>query len=250
MMHLLAYTKASAGGVALEDLPGVQDVWASLNASSHYFLPQDMFLKFTYNLSPNVTAAQLSQPFLRAIALPAMTPYDIGTTPTSIPAVQWFEYPITTLKKTDELAVLQSDNAGGAIQKYAFLGVVDSNLVNQPQGAIIELRATTVTVANQRSWANVTFTVDQGIPYGKYAVVGMDVVGANVIAARLAFPAGGPRPGCLGRITHATKPDSRFRNGRLGTWGYFDSTAVPTIDIFGAGALSNPEVFLDVIKVA
>lgn len=248
MKHLLAFTKASAGGVALEDVIGVQDDWAFLNGSNHYVLPQDMQVRMAYNLSPNVTAAQLQSPHLRSVALPAMPPYDIGTNPTSVPAIAWINPPYLTLKGGDDTSILQSDNAAGAIQKYAFLLLQDSDNRTVSQNEIITLRATAAIVLGNKVWGAGTFAFDQVIPYGLYEVVGMDVVGANLIAARLLFQAGGPRPGVLARTTHATKPDSRFRFGSLGSFGTFQSTAPPSIQLFGSAAPTTQEIFLDVIK--
>lgn len=250
MLHLLAYTKASAGGVSLEDVPGVQDTWATLNGSSHYLLPQDMLVRAVYSLSPNITMEQISQPKLRAIALPSPVPFDVGTAPTSIPAIDWCFPPYFKLGATDELAILQSDNAGGAIQKYAFLVLQDQDVRNLPQNNIITLHATASITLGNKVWGLGTFTLDQTIPYGQYAVVGMDVVGANLIAARLVFPAGGPRPGVIARTSQANKPSLRFRDGSLGVWGYFNSTALPSIELFGNAAPTTQDIWIDVIKVS
>lgn len=248
MLHLLAYTKASAGGVTLEDLPGVQDGWATLSGSSHYLLPQNMLVRAIYSLSPNLTAEQISQPTLRRVALPSAVPYDIGTGPTSLPAIDWLYHPYFQLGGTDELAVLQSDNAAGAIQKYAFILLQDQDVRNLPQGNVIQLRATAAITVGNKVWGAGTITLDQGIPYGQYAIVGMDVVGANLIAARLVFPTGGNKPGVIARTSHANKPSPRFRNGDLGVFGYFNSTALPSVELFGSAAPTTQEFFIDVIK--
>lgn len=249
VMHLLAFTKASAGGQTLEDVPGVQDDWAALNASSHYLTPLDMFIRWAYMLSPNGTLAQISQPHLRQVALPAVTPIDIGTTPTTIYAMREYLPPFLKLPMNDEITILQSDNAGAGIQKYGFLGLIDRDVRNVPQGEIYTLRATASITSGNKVWGTGTFAFDQTIPYGTYSVVGMDVIGAGLIAARLLFPSGGPRPGCIARTAESIKPYDFFRMGRLGEWGRFNTTAPPSVQLFGSAAPTTQQIFLDVVKV-
>ena len=250
MLHLLAFTKASAGGVALEDVPGVQDNWAALNAANHYLLPIEMQIKAAYVLSPNATQAQISTPNLRQVALPAIAPMDIGTAPTSLAAVDWYNPPFNVLKQNDELTTLQSDNAGAGIQKYSALVLQDRMNLNIPQGQIYTLRGTASGTSGNKVWGATTFQFDQTIPYGQYAVIGLDVVGANLIFARLIFPSGGPRPGVIARQTEAIKPDMRFRMGALGEWGRFVTTSPPSLELFGSAAPTTQTMYMDVIKVA
>lgn len=246
--HLLAFEKASAGGVTLEDVPGIQDDIIALNQSNHYLLPQDMQVRFAYVLSPNATLAQISTPHLRQVALPAIEPLDIGTNVTSLPAIDWNRPPWCRVMQNDELTMLQSDNAGGAIQKVGIMGLFVNDNVNVPQNEIYTLRATSAVTTNVRTWSTTTITFDQTIAVGTYSIVGMDCIGANVIAARLILPGGGFRPGCLGRTTQATKPDLRFRKGYLGEWGTFTNTAPPSVQLLTSGAGVTQEIILDVIK--
>jgi hypothetical protein len=250
MLHTLAFTKASAGGVTLEDVPGVQDAVFPLNASNHYLAQQDCFIRWAASLSPNSTAAQLDAPHFREVALPAVEPLDIGTAFTSLPAFCVYTDPYLTLAQNDEFTTRNTDNAGGAIQKYAFVTVSNDKILNVPPGKRYTLRATSTSAAGNKVWGAVSLTFDQTIPVGTYAIIGMDCIGATDLAARCVFPTFAWRPGCLARTSEAIKPDPLFRMGRLGEWGRFTNTAPPTVEIFGSAAGVAHTIIFDVVKVA
>lgn len=93
----------------------------------------------------------------------------------------------------------------------------------------------------------------QGLPSGRYQVVGMDCIGTTLIGARLAFPNAGPRPGCLGRASLAVfpHPASLFRAGNLGPFGEFDSYAQPQIEVFASSAAAIVFTgYLDLIQLS
>ena len=248
--HLLGFEKASAGNVAFEDVPGIQDDIFNLNAASHYLPPENVAVKAAYALSTNVTSAQIVTPHFRTVALPAIEPIEQALLPSSVPNIDWYNPPYPRILQNDVISLNESDAVVGAIQKVGLLWVTADDNQNIPQGEIYPLRATAANTTNLRTWQTSTLTFDQTIPVGTYSVVGMDAIGANLIAARLIFPGGGFRPGCLARSTDLVKPDYRFRKGRLGEWGRFTNTAPPSVQFLGSAALVTQTVILDVVKVA
>lgn len=245
--HLLAFTKASAGGVTLEDVPGVTDQIFPLNASSHYLPPWQSYIRWAATLSPNTTVSQINVPHFRRIALPAISPNDIGTTFTSLPAMYWLNQVFPMIPQNDETAISMTDTAGGAIQKYCFLGLIDQDNRNIPQGEIITLQATASITSGNKVWGAGTLAFNQTLPVGVYSIVGMDAVGANLLAARLILPGTLARPGCLARVSEATKPDQGFRAGKMGEWGRFSNTAPPVIELFGSAAPTTQIVSIDCV---
>jgi hypothetical protein len=183
------------------------------------------------------------------VSIPSIQPVDVGTAPTSIPAIDWYAPPYLQLNQLDETSFETTDAAAGAEQHYGFIGMTDQLTHSPPAGNIITLRATASITAGNKVWGQGSFTLDQTLPAGNYAVVGMDVIGANLIAARLLFANGGPRPGCIARTGVGNKPDLRFRGGRLGIWGTFYNTAVPYIELFGNAAPTTQTIFIDVIRI-
>jgi hypothetical protein len=89
------------------------------------------------------------------------------------------------------------------------------------------------------------------LPVGRYNIIGMDCIGTTLIAARVVFPFGGPRPGVLGRAALSTFPSNQFRNGLFGSFGEFTSYAQPSVDFFASSAASITFTgYFDMVKVA
>lgn len=247
MMHLLAYTLASAGGLTNQDIPGVTDNFATLQ-NNHYILQQPWYVKWLAAVGLNITNARINTPYLRLINLPSFGAVDVSANPSSLPAINWFESPNIKLAAIDETAVEMTDSAG-ATQLFGFLGIMDSLVYNVPQGPISRIRATAAITVGNKVWGSGTMTFDQPLPAGNYAIVGMDVIGANLMAARLIFQGIGSRPGVLARTTIGTKPDPMFMGGKLGVFGTFPTTAIPSLELIGTAAPTTQTIYLDVVKI-
>lgn len=122
------------------------------------------------------------------------------------------------------------------------------------------IRATSSTACVAYTWTNMTLTFDNQLPAGSYAVVGMSARSATCIAARLAFPETGARPGVLGGVTNVAVGRDAFRNGRFlnpsgnqGTfvsWGGFVNDSPPSVDWLAVTTDSAEYVILDLVKFA
>lgn len=247
MIHLLAYTVASAGGVTNQDTPGVQDNYATLQ-NNHYILPIPYYVKWLAAVGANITNARLNTPYLRQINLPSFGAIEAAAAPSSLPAIDWFDSPMMKLNAIDETACEITDSAG-ATQLFAFVGLMDQLNYNVPQGPISRIRFTSAITVGNKVWGAGSVTLDQPLPYGQYAITGMDVFGANLMAARLVFQGGGPRPGILARQAVGTKPDPNFMGGHLGVFGVFNSTAIPSLELIGSAAPTTQTGYWDVVKV-
>ncbi len=119
----------------------------------------------------------------------------------------------------------------------------------QASGAIRTVRCTIPTTTIVLDWTNQILTFTQTLPAGRYAVVGMRVVAANGIAARLIFIGGSWRPGALVALNAPDKIHPVFRNGGLGIWGEFEFDQPPSVEILCSAATGAAEVWLDLIQV-
>lgn len=247
MMHLLAYRIASAGGLTNQDVPGMTDGFATL-INNHYVLQNDWLIKWAAAFGVNLTNARINTPALRAVNLPSLGAIDTAVTPTTLPAIDVLYGQLTRIRAIDETAMEMTDSAGAG-NLTGLIGLMDTQNYNVPAGSIYTVRATAAIVAGNGVWGQGTFTLDQPLPAGRYAVVGMDIFGANLIAARLLFQGGGPRPGVVARTAVSNKPDRMFRGGQLGNWGEFESTAIPLIELLGNAAPVTQTLYLDLIKV-
>lgn len=118
-----------------------------------------------------------------------------------------------------------------------------------PSGEIFTVAAVCAAVGVANVWSNTYFVLDEDLPAGRYAVVGMRYWEATAIAARLVFLEGGPRPGCLGCVDDQSQSLSRFRAGRAGLWGEFEHDALPTIDTLSEAVAAVGNIVLDLIQI-
>ena len=247
MMHLLAYRLASSALANNQDIPGLTDTFATLQ-NNHFILQSPWYIRWAMALGLHLTNARINTPALRAVALPSVQPNEIAANPGNLPAISDFPAGMIQLKPIDETAFEASDDTG-SVAITGLLGLLDQVNYNIPSGPVSVLRATSSITAGNGVWGLGSFTLDQTLPAGRYAVIGLDVVGANLIAARLVFPTAGPRPGVPARTSFSNHSWPLFLNGNLGNWGEFESTAIPSIEILGSAAPTTQTIFIKVVKV-
>lgn len=246
MFHLGVMTASQAVVATPTALVAIQDGWLTV-ANSQYTLPQAMRILASFAQGANIGQARINTPSLRTIALPSIVPVQLSATVVSL-------FPITgpmsrgpLIPQNDQIIIETTNGGGGGEQQTGALWLGDG-LKNVPSGDIITCRATSSTTVGNLVWGQGTFTFDTGLPYGRYAIVGLDVFGANLLFARLVFPNQGPKPGVLARATQSILPAPTFRNGNFGVFGEFWSTAPPSIELFGSAAPVTQTMFIDLVK--
>ena len=213
------------------------------------------FLAGAYSLGPNNTRSQLVAPSLRELANIELKPLDVGAEPASPPPfIDWRANPIP-LDPSEFLTAQAAEDAVGASRVTILVWLADGPIV--PFGGLaadvlarlrtVRYTNTTTLVAN--ALTNGALTADQTIPAGRYAVVGMRAESAGLQAARLVFPGGGPRPGCIGADAVSDHFLSVFRVGAFGVWGEFEHDQPPTVDFLSNSADTSQVVDLDLIQV-
>jgi hypothetical protein len=246
--HLLAYTKSVAAGSTNEDIPGVTDGYATLS-NNHYVLQRDFRLRYAFAMGANISTARLNVPALRSISLPHITPLEVGSSVSDVPAIADFGSFMPVIPRIDEIAV-ETSNTGAAAERHIVgLWVVDPQARPALPGPVFTVRGTAAITSGNLSWGEGTFTLESTLPAGRYQVVGLDVIGANLVFARLRFPEQTMLPGVLARTSQANRPDENFRVGRSGLFGEFESTAPPLLQVFGTAAPTTQVVYLDLVKV-
>ena len=248
MFHTCAYTASNSAAAANADTPALTDGWATIQ-NNHFIFQQDLKLLAAYANGAAISDARINTPHFRMVGFPHVCPVDVAALPSSLPALCIWQPPYITIPHIDEVAMELSNAAGGAEREFALLWVGDGAM-NIPQGDIYPLKFTAAITAVANQWTRGNITFESTLPAGTYSVVGMDVIGTTCVAARLRFQTYQMLPGCLGRATAATKPEKTFREGRLGEWGRFTNTAIPTLEILCTAADTAQTGFMDVIKIA
>lgn len=245
-LHLFAFQKSIAQTV-YGDVQAVNDNVLTLS-NNHLMLPKisKMFAALAVGL--NIQQFRFNAPSLRSIGLPEFPDVNVGTTVVS---------PVAILNRVDEPLILQPSEEIEVDAIQTSVGAQNATVLvalqlNPPQrnvGPIFTIKYTTVVTGAFGSWTSGTMSPTQTIQNGTYAIVGMSAIGAALLGARLIIPNQVYRPGCFGRQAYGNFEQPIFRANNLGTWGTITPPFNPTIEIIGSGACTNPDVYLDLIKL-
>lgn len=248
-LSLYRYTSTATAAKDLVDMPGVPDPAITL-VNNHPIFPQPVNLTLAYAFGQtDITDVQFQTPKLRAVALEHIRPFDIATSPTTRPPIaNYTQYPIP-LNRIDENSVQLSASTGTDTNNYyAGIWFSDGNLIPQA-GPVYTVRFTASITATAFQWTSGAFTLQNPLPAGMYAVIGMDIYGTNLAFARLIFPNQVWRPGTLSGGVAGFINAPCFRLGKMGTWGTFDSFAQPNLDLYAIAANSSQTGVLDLVRI-
>ena len=137
----------------------------------------------------------------------------------------------------------------------AGLGIVaawlSDGVVNPVRGEIRTIHATSVVAGTTAIWTNGPIALALDLPIGRYQVVGARCqAGATAGLFRLIFPEQWHRPGGVSTRVFLDAQLPQFRMGNLGVWGEFTNRVLPRLEVLNVETIPNPELFLDIIKVA
>lgn len=251
MFHLACFAGAKTDNTANEILPAVIDNAWTVSANQRYIAPSRLNIFAAQALNDAITRARINAPSLRLFGLPEINPPTVANVQ-GTPSVDWWGDYGPTVQQTEEFGVDTSN--GAATVDFAYAGLwCRGRLSPAPMGKATTVVGTASVTQIARGWAQQTITLEQTLPYGRYAVVGFKCVITNGLFARLIFPNGGQwRPGvpCVASIG-VEDPRQLFRHGRAGLFGTFDSTAQPVLETLAntAGA-QTATVLLDLVDIS
>ncbi len=246
--HVLGYEEA-IDNTANTDLDAIPDEIIT-RQNDHFFPSEDMLLLWASAMSANMNRARIVSPTLRQITPPFIRPIIPAAVPASDDeAADYRDYPFR-LTRLEELAVeATSDICMGTEQALAFLAL-SAGQVPTPAGNIFTIRGTSTTTSVALTWTTMTTTWADTLPDGRYAVVGLEAIGATLGAARLTFEEQIWRPGCLGATAVGNQSDDIFRKGRLGIWGTFNNYAFPQVQVLNTAAVSVFTWYMDIMRIS
>lgn len=214
------------------------------------------------NISPQA-ASMLPLPY------PNLSGNNVGTA-TQTPATVWdFALAPKPLRPTETFNIFASQTSGGAETETVFTQFTDGIVTPAPPLATAPAlngnlmftvaHATAATTLTANAFTQVTPVLDNALPAGQYALVGMRVVTAHALAFRIA-PINEPlwRPGGIAcqAPTDLDWPNQRYVNpltGRVSPWGvwvtFFQNT-VPNVQIFATAADTAEDMWFDLIKIS
>lgn len=248
MHHLACFYGSVAASQTDLTINPVTDGYLTIGTSG-LLLPDTMRIVKAYVGGLGLTQARINVPSLRAISQPRIHPINAALYPVDDAPIQVYGDRGPRIMRSEgvTLAVTTDATAGPNFQ-HGFLWLASAN-VAAPFGDITTIRATTTVTQVAGAWSPGNITLEQDLPAGSYAVVGLDAVGAATQAIRLRFPGATLAPGVLCQQAAGQFFLNTFRYGASGQFGVFENSLPPTIELIGAAGAATVAIFLDLIKV-
>lgn len=249
MHHLAAFFSTTLSTTANTDLPALTD--DILNIQNNHFLPgENMQLLWASAGAATLNRCRLTSATLRQVSPPFIRPINNALVPSNFMQVADYRQNPFTVRGLEELAAeATSDIAMGNEDGWALIGL-SPGMTPVPAGDIYTMRGTSTTAATADTWTTITTTFADTIPQGRFACVGLEVIGAAGIGARLIFDNQIWRPGCVLPATIDDTMPSLFRKGRLGQWGVFETFSMPRVQVLSTAATAVWDVYLDLVRIA
>jgi len=251
MFHLAAFGGAKTDSTANENVPAVVDNNLTTSANSRYISPDNLQIFAAGIMNDAITRARITAPSLRNEGLPEIYPVTVSDDPATNPVVAFWGDNAPRIRKDEEFGVECSNGASTIDRAHAML-FLRSMKKPVPPGKRMTVVGTSTQTLLLDAWTLGGITLDQTLPVGQYAVIGMHVTCNDAWAARLVFPRSGAyRPGCpVAMAVGGYVVDDPFRAGKQGEWGRFSHNAQPQLELIGnsAGA-ETATVILDLVKL-
>ena len=216
---------------------------------SRYQFQQPRKLLRAFAGIPNGTAARIDAPSFNGFVRPVISPIDADTTlGGNLPPVVDYGDRGLTLPARENIGPLVT-RAGTAAADCAVLLWSTTNFRPAPTGPCYTVRATSSNTGASGGWRLQTLTLDQALPAGRYACIGLTVFGANLLAARLVFQGQTERPGVMANVDQTSWVYPSLRYGGYGLFGEFDNTAVPQVELISYGTMTTQVYTLDLIPI-
>lgn len=247
MFHTVAWVRSSDATANLDQTPVADGIMAIVNA--HFQPQQDMYIGWARHNGVTQLRARLTSAFIRQVSPIFIRPIDAALLPaTNVRSANWLRNPVR-IKALEELIVESTNSAAGPNNVTTVAGLFLSPPAPAPQGDIYSMRGTGATTVVADAWSLCTITWADSLPAGRYACVGFAAIGTTAKAARLIFDDQYWRPGCVGGAAEATIGDEIFRNGAMGSWGFFNANRMPGVEFLCNAADTAQTVYMDFIRV-
>lgn len=246
--HLAAYYATVTNGLTNTPVAAITDGILTKTTSNNYILPQPGKLRLMYSAGVSLTRSRINTPALRYVGLPYSGSVNLALAVPTYPNIWNLGEMGPTLPTADEISV-EHTLGGGAPEAEFSLVWFNFGMRAAPPGPVYRMLYTAAITCAAGTWVSGSMTADSTLPAGRYAIVGMGAIGTNLAAARLIFPGGGYRPGCLASNTVGLVVRNEFTDQSMGLYGTFDSVNTPSLEAFSIGACTAQTVFLDLVRI-
>lgn len=212
-------------------------------------VPEEIpYLAAAYAVGINLTRASIVSPSIRRRYPFELTPLDAAANPSAQFVFEPFTTPIQ-LDASEALNFLVAETGSGAVRDSGFVWLSDGPFAPITGSEIFTIRATGATSLVAHTWTNCSLTLNDTLPAGEYAVVGMAAQSTTAIVARLVLTGQTWRPGVIATTSTLVKGHPLFRYGNMGVFGTFTHNTPPTVDFFATTTDSAQVVYLDLVML-
>lgn len=247
--HLTGFFGSVAASQTDLALTPFSDGYLSQGASG-LLLPADMSISRSYGSGLGLTQYLLDVPSMRVITQPRYGTVNKATFAVDdAPILDFDVYGPTVMRSEGFNYRVTTDATAGPNPTHVFAWITQGLRPCQ-RGRSTTIRATATITAVAGAWATGNLTLAQDLPSGTYEIIGCAAFGTGLQAVRFRMPGAGYAPGVLAEQAPGEFLLNNQRWGRMGSFGSFQNSLVPTIDITGTAGAIAVTLFIDIVKIA
>lgn len=217
---------------------------------SGLLMPEDMATVRQYGAGLGLTQYLLNVPSLRVISQPRYGTVNKATFAVDdAPILVLDDYAPSIMRSEGFNYAVTTDATAGPNPTHVFAWLSKGFKPCQ-RGRSTTIRATATITAVAGAWAGGGLTLAQDLPSGVYEIIGCAVFGTGLQAMRFRLPGAGYAPGVLAEQAPGEFFLNNQRWGRMGSFGSFQNSLVPTVEITGTAGAITLTAFIDIVKVA
>lgn len=248
--HLALYSAAIASSAANQQLAATADPVIAPSNSGFLVPPVINKVIRVIGVGDLLNRMQLNSASIRDFTPFDMMPVNVGTAIESPVREVWLNNNPIPLNTNEELDVFVTNSASTSEQTTVAVVFADGPTTPY-SGRFFSVHFSNTVTLTAHAFTAFTPTLDNGIPSGTFAVVGMRVNSATGLFARLIPRGGAPyRPGTTMVQAYDQGSNMNDRYGAMGQWLQFTNTTLPQIECFALSADTAVDGFLDLVQLS
>ena len=252
MFSAVAHSESIATTTAFQKVAAVPDPHIKVLGDSIYISSMNRLIGAMACVNTNALQVRLTSPTLRRMSPYYVQPLTLALIPGASHAK---DVSISRNIVLDIDEQLEAEFLGTALaaSQVSIISFLSDQEIKPVTGEIFSIRGTSTVTLAAGVFAFGTIDFDEDLPVGSYKVVGMDVVSATSVMARLVPIGAYNRPGVPCRqLVSDNDPLQTFRKGNFGEFCTFPHNNIPGIEVLCSAATGaqTVQITLDVIKVA
>lgn len=252
MFTTVAFSESIATATTFSKIAAVPDPHIKVLGDSIYISSMNRLVGSMACVNTNATIARLTSPTLRRFSPVYITPLTLALFPGANFALD-VNYNRSIPLDIDEQLEVEFLGTALAASQVSVIAWLSDTEIKPVTGQIFTVRGTSAHTLAAGVFSFATIEFDEDLPVGTYQCVGMEVVSATSVMARLVPIGAYNRPGVpCKQLVSDVDPQGVFRNGNFGEFCVFPHNNIPGLEVLCSAATGAQTVvvYLDLIKVA